>query len=156
MVTKVGVRGVCSTTKTYNGKNCPVCDQTMRYESTGGCVACAQRIARESYQKYPEKAKERSKQDWVNNKPKRMDTVYLRNYGISLIEYDELYTNQNGLCKICLQLCSTGRRLCVDHNHKTGKVRGLLCLNCNRAIGNFRDSVELLENAKKYLVENDN
>ena len=73
-----------------------------------------------------------------------------RHYGISLEEYDRLLTQQNGGCAICHE-GKPRRRHAVDHNHKTGKVRGLLCGSCNRALGYFKDSPELLASAITYL-----
>ena len=60
--------------------------------------------------------------------------------------------NQEGLCAIC-GLPETDKRFCVDHNHKTGVVRGLLCANCNKGLGHFFDSIESLEKAKSYLLK---
>jgi len=76
-----------------------------------------------------------------------------RDYGITLDEYDEMFDKQSGLCLICKEPCNSGYRLAVDHNHATGKVRGLLCGKCNRGLGNFGDSILLLEQAIKYLKE---
>lgn len=79
---------------------------------------------------------------------------YSRTYGISLEEYNSLLSKQKGVCAICSTECISGRRLAVDHCHTTGKVRGLLCANCNRGLGLFKDSKFLLEKAQKYLEEN--
>jgi hypothetical protein len=70
-----------------------------------------------------------------------------------------MYEEQNGVCWIC-EKRTRGRgeeknTLAVDHNHKTGKIRGLLCSNCNTGLGNLRDSIELLEKAITYLKEKD-
>lgn len=105
------------------------------------------------------------------NRKKRKDLnpeyhAYQRNfalkkkYGITLKEYNIIFINQNGLCKICLKPDVTKRRstvdgnLVVDHDHITGKVRGLLCHNCNVALGSFRDSEENLIRAVSYLRDN--
>lgn len=74
-------------------------------------------------------------------------------YGLTLEDYEEMLEAQGGGCLIC---GSKGgeRGLAVDHSHETGKVRGLLCLNCNAGIGNLRDDVELLKKAIKYLERN--
>lgn len=60
---------------------------------------------------------------------------------------------QKGLCKICHQP-PNGRwkRLAVDHDHLTGKVRGLLCHSCNAGLGHFKDSVDALRSAISYIV----
>lgn len=77
-------------------------------------------------------------------------------YGISEKEYKNLLTNQNYKCKICLldQAKSSKGTLCVDHCHSTGKVRGLLCDQCNFGLGTFKDNILFLEEAIKYLKEN--
>lgn len=77
----------------------------------------------------------------------------LGNYGLTLADYDKMFEKQNGVCAVCKQIDITGKRLAVDHNHKTGKVRGLLCQKCNIRLG-------VLENrnwrllAEKYLHAN--
>ena len=80
-------------------------------------------------------------------------------YGISTSDFDELLKAQGGVCAICKQAPSrtafNTQRLHVDHNHGTGKIRGLLCLNCNRGIGAFQDNFELLHLAATYLEKHD-
>lgn len=71
-------------------------------------------------------------------------------YGLSLQAYELLVQQQQGVCAICGQLCVLGR-LCVDHNHTTHKVRGLLCNSCNTGLGYFKDNPQLLEAAAQYL-----
>ena len=79
-----------------------------------------------------------------------------RTYGITIKEYDELYALQLGRCAICSKE-ETARNqhgilsLSVDHNHVTGVVRGLLCRECNSAIGKLDDNLELLRAATIYL-----
>ena len=70
-------------------------------------------------------------------------------YGLSAVEYDRLLTLQRNVCRICMKPCSTGKRLAVDHDHKTGKIRGLLCRRCNRGLGHF-PTAELLRSALTY------
>ena len=75
-----------------------------------------------------------------------------REYGITPEDYNHMFTEQGGKCAICgvsqLELSS---RLCVDHDHNTGKVRGLLCPHCNTALGYFRDNLASLEHAVEYI-----
>ena len=75
----------------------------------------------------------------------------LSQFGITTEDYAELLNSQGDVCAICRKTCKTGRRLAVDHNHKTGKVRGLLCNNCNQGLGKFKDSKELIMQAYEYL-----
>lgn len=77
-----------------------------------------------------------------------------RFYGLSLADYDKLFKAQDGRCKICSDHQDTlERRLDVDHNHRSGKVRGLLCIRCNRGIGLLKDDVKVLQAAIRYLQE---
>lgn len=80
-----------------------------------------------------------------------------RNYDITVEQYQKMLTEQNSKCKICnkpgFKIKESHKLLLVvDHCHKTGKVRGLLCHNCNRALGLLQDSVTNLENAIQYLI----
>ncbi len=80
-----------------------------------------------------------------------------RNYGITLSQYDSLLKEQSGVCAICKSPPSnngkraTGR-LHVDHNHLTGKIRGLLCSNCNTAMGLLKDNVLILRASIDYIL----
>ena len=78
-------------------------------------------------------------------------------YNLTQIEYEELLQKQGGLCAICGTDSPKGRRDSwhIDHNHDTGKVRGLLCWLCNSGLGKFRDNFELLTKAANYIKEND-
>jgi len=90
-----------------------------------------------------------------------------RTYGITLDQYVNAYIDQEGKCKICKGEGFDTRRkgykeqppkkgqasvsLCVDHDHTTGKFRGLLCHRCNTGIGNFKENIQSLKNAIEYL-----
>lgn len=91
-------------------------------------------------------------------KPTKAELQRARNlkarYGVTVSEYERLLQHQGGVCFICGR--KPGRvRLAVDHNHKTGEVRGLLCprgpRSCNRGLGVFADSADRLELAADYL-----
>jgi hypothetical protein len=75
-----------------------------------------------------------------------------RTYGISMADYNAMFAEQEGRCVICGRHQSAFRRsLCVDHDHVTGEVRGLLCTNCNALLGHCRDDVEVLLAAIQYI-----
>lgn len=74
-----------------------------------------------------------------------------RMYGLTLEDYDQMFEQQNGVCAVCGGLATGGKRLVVDHCHITGKIRGLLCGNCNIGIGNMQDNVDILAQAIIYL-----
>jgi len=95
---------------------------------------------------------------WIdNNKEKNAETKrkkrYLDSYGITIEEYEDRLKAQNGVCALCKEICITFDVLCVDHDHDTGKVRGLLCNLCNRGIGLMRDDPKLLRMAANYIEE---
>ncbi len=76
----------------------------------------------------------------------------ISNYNISLKDYGLFLLKQDGRCAICkIHQNELNYSLCVDHDHITNKVRGLLCKGCNSGLGFFQDSKELLENARRYL-----
>lgn len=75
-----------------------------------------------------------------------------RNYGISEQEYTRMLNQQKGVCAICEESCKTGKRLAVDHSHITGKIRGLLCFECNRRLGIVES---FMEQALEYLDKYD-
>jgi hypothetical protein len=80
------------------------------------------------------------------------DLRYKAKYNITIEDYNDMFIEQGGRCAICgKHQKDLKNKLAVDHCHGTKKVRGLLCLNCNTALGNFRDRLDLLENAMKYL-----
>jgi hypothetical protein len=69
-------------------------------------------------------------------------------YDLDPIEYRRMVAQQNGVCAICRE---PDRELCVDHDHRTGRVRSLLCSHCNKAIGFLRESPLLARAAATYL-----
>ena len=75
-------------------------------------------------------------------------------YGITLEQYDKMLANQNGGCAICGAKTPSNRTkyFAIDHCHATGKVRGLLCMKCNRGLGLFNDRTDLLKSASNYLL----
>lgn len=74
-------------------------------------------------------------------------------YGISLAQRDAMLDGQGGKCYICEEDITGTNQCCVDHDHKTGKVRKLLCRTCNLGLGAFQDHPGLLRMAAEYLEE---
>lgn len=77
-------------------------------------------------------------------------------FGITLEDYNDMLIKQDFKCAICgskLPKNSKAKHFVVDHDHKTGKVRGLLCQCCNFGLGQFQDNIENLKNAIRYLEE---
>ena len=83
---------------------------------------------------------------------KKANYMLLQRYGIDLDDYNAMFKKQRGRCTICNRHQSEfSRRLNVDHDHKTGKVRSLLCARCNKALGYVNDDISWFEKALKYL-----
>jgi hypothetical protein len=83
---------------------------------------------------------------------REQDCQLQRHYGLSLAEYDDMLESQDNGCAICGKPPEeNGKRLSVDHDHETGKVRGLLCNCCNRGLGIFHDDIALMRDAIEYL-----
>ena len=76
--------------------------------------------------------------------------------GITKDQYDIIFDIQKGKCSICKEHSKDGTSLAMDHNHKTNEFRGLLCKECNRALGLFGDNIDVLQNAVIYLQERGN
>jgi len=105
---------------------------------------------------------ERVKNHYRKPKAKRVhrNSRLKKKFGITVEDYDRMLINQNGVCAICNQPETKANqfgiiRLAVDHNHKTGRVRGLLCTNCNNGLGRMKDSKELLLKAALYLEQHE-
>lgn len=82
---------------------------------------------------------------------KQLDADLRRGFGITADDYERMLAEQGGVCALCFKDNVDGRRLAVDHDHTTGKVRGLLCSPCNRAIGFFGDDPRVMERAAIYV-----
>jgi len=73
-------------------------------------------------------------------------------YGLTVEQYNEIFDQQRGECAICgKHQTELTKGLAVDHNHETGKVRGLLCSYCNTAIGSFKESIGTMKKAIEYI-----
>jgi AraC-like DNA-binding protein len=107
--------------------------------------------------KNPEVVREYQKSYREKNREVLSDKERQRRFGISRQEYAELFNRQEGVCAIC-KLPETATRLgkikslAVDHDHKTGAVRGLLCSDCNTGIGKLKDDPKVLQAAVQYLT----
>lgn len=145
-------------------KNCLKETQRIWYQNN---KLKAQKTANSSYQKRkakisdrrkelrkenPDKYKEAAKKRYNPNKSKEAGW---RNAGIidmTIEKYNELLSNQNNCCAVCnTHKDAFKRALSVDHNHTTGKFRGLLCDNCNRALGYLKESEVIINNLLTYL-----
>ena len=89
---------------------------------------------------------------YKRNKNSDENTRLKRTYNISLEEYNTMLEKQDNCCAICSKnVTLLTSKLAVDHNHKTNETRGLLCINCNTALGGFKDDIIIIEKALNYL-----
>lgn len=121
------------------------------------CKVCLLEMKSRNYHKNlienREKARIKALEFRKENKGYQRKYDLKRTYNMSLIDYENMLKKQDGRCKICLTENASGKhkKFYVDHCHKTGEVRGLLCTGCNLALGGFRDSIESLNRAILYL-----
>jgi len=126
---------------------------TGRYKG-GCCKACKDQYHKsDEYQKYH---KAYIKQWDIDNKEYKDKQVrewqYKTKFGITIHDYDVMLANQDHSCAVCERPQSDfKRKFSIDHDHKTGKVRALLCDNCNHALGMVNDSPILLQKLISYL-----
>ena len=104
------------------------------------CKPCDILSKKENYQKNPEESA-----------LKRFKQRLVREYKLTYEDYKLLVKNQNNACAICNKSLGKNMFVHVDHCHISGSVRGILCRWCNLGLGHFKDSIENLESAQKYL-----
>lgn len=131
------------------------------------CKKCGQVKLRKEYYKdnrrkdgitaYCKPCKLAKNQEWRNSNPDKYQksvsdmrwVAKKRRYGISKDDFLEMLYLQNNSCSICkIQIDESAH---IDHCHSTGKVRGLLCSNCNKGLGMFKDNIDILKSAIEYL-----
>ena len=117
---------------------------------TSYCKPCAIVRAAEWQKANPEKRRVTARQSHERRlaSGKVREDKYKARYGITVAQYDALFMEQGGACAICKTTPSG--RLHVDHDHETGRVRGLLCTRCNQGLGYFLDRADLLRAAAVY------
>ena len=117
---------------------------------------------REQYLKHNKKEKEKNRKYFLKNREKilekqrkynkenplkRKNAILKNVYGITLVQYNEMFKTQEGKCAICQRHQNElTRTLCVDHNHKTNKVRALLCVTCNTDVSVVENRLEEMTN----------
>lgn len=126
---------------------CKRCRRNGQHFSTGHrvCKSCRAKAGR---QKYPEMRSTKLSQ-YQSNSAQILSRLRTKKYGLSENDFRSLVNDQNNQCAICRYVFTSTP--CVDHDHQTGSVRGLLCADCNRGLGLFKDNSDHLESAIEYL-----
>lgn len=141
-------------------RNCVDCNTAMEVPLNSGkkwCKDCLiahnKRRQLELYYYQKEQGKRKEYNKTQRQKLNSLKSVLKIRYGISLEQFDELFEKQQGCCAVCHRHQNEfKKRLAVDHDHKTGEIRGLLCDNCNRrVIGHWREPERFLS-AANYLT----
>ena len=147
--------------KTYTKGLCRVCYDRSRWQKRPELYERHREYMRiygkRWYAKYCEAIRERNRKQYAGREiaVKREASLKSR-YGMSLEDYDVMVTRQKGLCAICHRPPrgkTNGNKLYVDHCHKSGQVRGLLCPGCNTALGQFYHDIDVLRQAIAYLTK---
>jgi hypothetical protein len=129
---------------------------------TSQCKSCRNKQRKNNYWLSPEYNREKTAEYRRTLKNTDPEKAFLSNrrtklkqaYGISLEEYSEMLCKQEDKCAVCGKehLEEPNKRLVVDHCHTSGKIRGLLCNNCNTALGLVKESVQVVEKLKDYII----
>ena len=116
------------------------------------CIECHSQYGRERYAKDPDRYFRQGQAYRASAHGREVSRrVYFKNkYGITLEQHKQRYIDQNGCCALCGKPMSYDR-VYTDHDHETGKVRGLLCCSCNTGIGLLGDTFESVMQAAEYL-----
>ena len=164
-----GVSGVLETfpkTSRYNdypnssagrSSKCQNCLNAMNKKWVIAHPEDARKHQQEYHVRHRDQRNEQHRLDYEKNKVERLKRIrewkLKKCYGITSSDYELRVLEQGGKCAICLRP-PTSKGLGVDHSHLTGKVRGLLCTNCNMTLGLMHDDVDALARAIDYLKRN--
>lgn len=139
-------------------------DKKRKYGLTTACKECRNKNTYNWNKNNPEKVKQanlsyKQKRKEYYADPNRMlkyrNADIKRRFGLTHDQYEEMLDSQKGVCAICKKFrLNKGKKfMAIDHCHKSGKVRGVLCHLCNRGLGLFDDNRELLISAIEYLAK---
>ena len=151
-------------------KTCTKCKETKLLDSFNKCSSrkdglqtscreCSNENSKIWFVNCPSRKERNEKtKQWQKDNPEKVSDLYRSwliktRYGLTQEQYDTVLKSQNGLCAICGtdDPGSNRKNWCVDHDHKTGRIRGLLCNNCNRGIGLLKEDLFVFESAMVYL-----
>lgn len=144
---------ICTSCK----KEKDISDFSVCNSTKDGLRPQCKKCCHEGYIRWKTKNPEKARQKWRNgsklyySKSGFYDKRKLKRYGLTTEKYEQFVLEQDGKCKICF---SNETVLCIDHCHKSGKIRGLLCSNCNTTLGLMNDDPERLKRAADYLITN--
>jgi len=129
-------------------KWCPGCQEQLEIEKFG-----KNKTTNDGYVAYCRPCHNKNCQESLRRNGGSRNYHFRRRYGITGADADALIEQQGGICPLCQEVPrdKLKNKWHVDHDHETGRIRGMLCHHCNTALGNFRDDVKILARAIKYL-----
>lgn len=161
---------ICCKCKTEKDNKYFAKDNCQKDKLHSYCKECVNIISKKYYYKNKEKIQKRmnkyssehreqkreyAKTWYIKNKDRKKEYHIRKAFGIDISKYNIILKNQNNKCAICdIDNNNLNRSLVIDHCHKTGKIRGLLCGRCNLMLGNIKDNKNILKKMIKYLNSN--
>lgn len=138
--------------RTKDSKRCQPCNVVYMKGYRKRRLAVDPDFEKRAYLKNPERKKKYQREYMLRpeSKIRHSNNYLMKNYGITLADYEHILNLQGGMCAICKQP-PNGKKLLLDHCHYSKQVRGILCSRCNSGIGMFKDSKELLVQAMIYI-----
>lgn len=137
-----------------NSQNAYIRNRRGKTDFQSACKSCSNLRRKKWISENKDKELNRRKDYYIKNKEQvKLSTEknrLKRKYGISKEDYETMYTNQFGSCAICFNMSV---KLVIDHCHTSGKVRALLCNQCNKGLGCFSENKETIKNAIEYLKQ---
>lgn len=140
---------VCYTCKIEKDSSQFWSDKSKKSGLNSNCIPCSNKKSLAVRERNREKTREQSRLRYKSNPLSDREKHLRRKYGIDHSQYESMFVQQGGVCAICGK--SQKRRFDVDHCHKSGDVRGLLCTSCNRMLGHAGDNPEILIKGSVYL-----
>lgn len=147
-------------------KRCPDCEETKpldafynapkstsKTKTSAHCKECARRRAREYNKRNAQAISEKRKaaRRTPEGLRKSRDRDLRRHYGIGLVDLEQMISAQENRCAICSDEFTSDKQTHVDHCHRTGSIRGILCAACNLMLGHAKDDQRRLIAAVQYL-----
>jgi hypothetical protein len=145
----------CAGTRDGHRSDCKVCNLAAKHQRYVANPEAAKARAKRWQQANPERvnAIQRARRATPEAKRRARAEHLMRKYGLTLEQYDAMLKGQGGGCFICGRAPREDISLHVDHDHATGRIRGILCFCCNNALADFKEDPKLLAKAVSYLME---
>lgn len=152
-------------------KVCKVCKRKLSIEKfreakgcvdghRGDCIVCQNKRSNEHYWNNSQEILIKERENRIADPDVYRAKKLKKLYGITLDQYNKVFEQQGGVCKVCGRPETATRNdklkhLAVDHNHNTGRVRGLLCAGCNTALGYLSENPVVIKSLLDYIINND-